>query len=1596
VTTFVSIRKGHDVRYFTNAGAVGCAGAMAYYTRGGEPPGQWAGKAAARLGLAGQVDPQVLDSLFMQNIAPTGEVLVRRHQGKGDEAAEEAAVRAWRKEHFYASAVEIAEHRAGLRSKAGPKSVPYFDVTVSAVKSVSVLHASLRIDAMQARAAGDTEYADALDRRADEIEQAVLDVARDAVRWLEQFACYTRTGYHSAVTGEWRDGDGLTAALFLHHLSRDGDPQLHVHAAVWNRVQRADGTDDKWRTLHGRALYQQRLGMAPVPDRFLEARLRELGYYMVPRRDGNGCEVGGVSAEVMEQFSSRGVAVSGELARLAAEWERIHGKPPSKRVLWQLHQQAGQNTRRSKGEARRTVNGRVHGTEPSDAERLAEWEAQTTAAEMQGLSEVHVEAERFARERARDRGTTVPEPAPRTAESVHLPPVPWRVLSDADQRRAARVAVAEAQRHHATWSMAQLRYEVHRALGPRVSEADVTEAAELAVSGRAGTPVLQVGAAPDITDVSSLGVRASDGVSVYRAPGEERWCTVEHLDLEAHIVAQARQQVRQLMTEEQARRAVAATDLTAEQQEAVVKMLTARTMTVPLNAAAGSGKSHTMAVFAELWTRFTSARVIGLTTSTNAAEVLANEGLAESYNIAEFLGKVEGSDELRRPVKVNPDDVLVLDEAAQASTVDVGLVQQPARHSGARLHVVGDAEQLGSVEAGGVFSLLDEELDGARLEEVRRFTQPWQAEASQRLRKGEVEALAAYDRRGRVRGADHEKVFDSAAKAWLAEYLRGRDALLLAGSSEEAADLSRRVQAQLAATGRVGPGLLDLADRNMAGLGDLIRARHNDAINAGGRPLKNRDRLLVVSVSEDGQVVARRQIRPGEWTRAFRVPAAYLRDHGELDYAGNVHVSQGRTVTAGHLVVTQTLSRRSFYVGMTRGREENTAWVETGSTAPPGKEPYEQATPESVVKGVMEREAGEESATQQMRAGQEWAGGTGHLLHLWSTAVRDTLYPAIDRQVAGRLAPDQARRYMGEHARQAFHARLREAQLAGHDVAELIDRVTADSLDGARSISSVLHSRLAGLGLDAQHDATWAQRTPDGAPDLARELADGLDSRVRELGVRFADRPEPWLARHLGVLDPAASPAMRAEYERRAGIAASYREAAGITDPGQSIAPDPHEGNPELETARRTTMRALEIRDESEYLRGLSRGELEARVAAGERAMAAVPPDVSAERRAAGQARQDAWAQHADAIAAGRPEEAEGAADLARLMETRERALEPQAAQYEGWSADTAPVRDEAAKARAELARRGYEPDMPPGGDGPGGPETPEPGPEAGPGEAAWWAQFDSTQQAIDALLAREREQADRQRHPARDGEPVPGPDGRDLLTWWREFNAAADRMEAALDAEEAAAKAEGRPWPPPPPPEPTAEEREAAKATAQRYIDELRAEGYLGGPEAAEDPTPVGPVEARSDETAGSVGPAPDPEAGDLDEADEAWRRETTAQAPQPEAPEPVEAQAPDPEPEPAEPGPASEPEPAAAEAAEGDAKDEQAARNEWLDALQARAADAAERAQAERAEKEAGARDYADRQASRAEAGIDPEPDDVGGWQASVPVAEEEMEPG
>jgi hypothetical protein len=136
-------------------------------------------------------------------------------------------------------------------------------------------------------------------------------------------------------------------------------------------------------------------------------------------------------------------------------------------------------------------------------------------------------------------------------------------------------------------------------------------------------------------------------------------------------------------------------------------------------------------------------------------------------------------------------------------------------------------------------------------------------------------AAAAYDRHGRIRGADEEAAYERAAAMWLADHLRGKDVLLIAGSNAEAADLSRRVQARLTQMGSVGPPQAPLSDGNHAGTGDLIRARLNTEIDAGGRQLTNRD-TLTVTAFRGPDAEARRQRLDGTWTGTFRVPRVYL------------------------------------------------------------------------------------------------------------------------------------------------------------------------------------------------------------------------------------------------------------------------------------------------------------------------------------------------------------------------------------------------------------------------------------------------------------------------------------------------------------------------------------------------------------------------------------------------------------------------------------------------------------------------------------------------------------------------------------------------
>jgi len=81
----------------------------------------------------------------------------------------------------------------------------------------------------------------------------------------------------------------------------------------------------------------------------------------------------------------------------------------------------------------------------------------------------------------------------------------------------------------------------------------------------------------------------------------------------------------------------------------------------------------------------------------------------------------------------------------------------------------------------------------------------------------------------------------------------------------------------------------------------------------------NRDTWTVTSTGADDSLTVRG--RGGDRT----LPPAYARAHVELAYATTVHGAQGETVHRAHLLLSETTGAAAAYVGMTRGRNANTA-----------------------------------------------------------------------------------------------------------------------------------------------------------------------------------------------------------------------------------------------------------------------------------------------------------------------------------------------------------------------------------------------------------------------------------------------------------------------------------------------------------------------------------------------------------------------------------------------------------------------------------------------------------------------------------------------
>ncbi|MCQ9163917.1 MobF family relaxase [Arthrobacter sp. STN4] len=1094
--------------------------ATGYYVKAGTPTGRWLGHGLAGINRAplDLVTAGDANAVFTHAEHPDTHTPLGRSPGQTTVA--------------HRNGEEIQRH-----------AVAGFDLTFSVPKSVSVLWA--------------------LAPR--EIQSQVLSAHHDAVNdvlsWLEESVVHTRTGRggtaHIAVLG-------AVAAAFDHWESRAGDPQLHTHVVIANRAQRT--TDGAWSTLDSRTLYKATVAASEYYNGLLFDRLQQrLGAVpgfrppAGPERNPRH-ELVGVDDALLREFSNRSRLIDQEKDRLVKAWTRSRGHAPSATVVVKLRQQATLSTRQAKDREPKPLAGLAAG-----------WRSR---AQQQGFEPVGVIRQTVNRSHER----------PVTASDLTQP---WVAAA----ATAAREAVA---RRRATWNRWNLLAEAERicaeirCASPTARRTMIDTVATTAESQCVALNAYRYNVPLDAGDDLAFAVH-----SVFEFHGSRLYTDAGILANEQLVMDTWKNDGGPAIAP-----GLADTWLTTgngdpqpglapDQREAAFRVLSSGRFLDAVVGPAGSGKTTTMEAIRHGWEQsHGTGSVIGLAPAAASADVLGRKLGLPAENVAKWLYESVGQGAAHRAERFRDleatagpehwqqmrtaqrladlamrqeqwsfrrNQLVIVDEASMVSTVQLAALVQQARDAGAKIVLVGDPAQLDAIDAGGILGWLDREGKAIELTTVRRFRHGWEGPASLQLRVGDFEAVKTYTAHGRFIHGEYQDMIDAAYQQWAADTVAGHASILIAPDNEAVTVLNERAHAEL-----VDQGLVDaehtvcLSDGLSGGCGDTVIARKNDRrlTDASGDFIRNGTLIkLTARPGRDGSVVGRRT----DTGESIRLTPTFLSESVELGYATTAHRSQGITVDTSHTVLTQgCLTRELFYVGMTRGRESNTAYVcESGPVPEDSAHEAENPTWLEIIGEVLAAQGAEWTAHEVGDEELENANSLNRLAaeydYLAQLAGADDLHAAVEQIQPGLADVLEASPSWG-----AGVTAWRRAKASAPTTATATLEHALQHPGDAKDLMAVVHARLRPVGArePTAMDGWLIDELPTRRDDLAAMINQvrGLASqRIQVLNTRVTEGADPWIQ---GLLESISSETSRVDRNTLLERVAFYRDRWLIgTDP---------------------------------------------------------------------------------------------------------------------------------------------------------------------------------------------------------------------------------------------------------------------------------------------------------------------------------------------------------------------------------------------------------------------------------------------------------------
>jgi len=364
--------------------------------------------------------------------------------------------------------------------------------------------------------------------------------------------------------------------------------------------------------------------------------------------------------------------------------------------------------------------------------------------------------------------------------------------------------------------------------------------------------------------------------------------------------------------------------LSAE-QETAIRHVTDSSQLSLVTGYAGAGKSTMLEAAKNAWQK-SGLNVIGAALSGKAADGLETSSGIQSRTLASLKKSWEGGYSL-----LTSNDVLVIDEAGMVGMRQMARIVAEIKKRGAKLVLVGDAQQLQPIAAGTPFAELEQVMNSAKLSEIRRQEQGWQCEASKLLAtQNTTEAIQRYEEKGFVKiSAGVTEAISALVEDYMNDVTsRGktRSRLALAHRRKDVHLINQSIRAAHTDAGLLAEEIkiqTDNGPREFA-VGDRIVLTKNDrdlAVRNGmlGTVTAIADGKLEIKIDDDKEASRSISLNPNIYRSI---------EHG---YATTIHKSQGATVDKSFVLGSQTMDKHLTYVALTRHRENTTFYLDNST-----------------------------------------------------------------------------------------------------------------------------------------------------------------------------------------------------------------------------------------------------------------------------------------------------------------------------------------------------------------------------------------------------------------------------------------------------------------------------------------------------------------------------------------------------------------------------------------------------------------------------------------------------------------------------------------